>query len=403
MSALDVFLGDLRVGLLEQLGDEIDTHRFSPDPAWLAMRDRPILGQIVEDWLPDPKACDGGMIPWFDHLLPLEDRPLRRAIARDAGVDVGDALALLAWLGDDLIGAVRLRVADGAQLRHRRAIRRVETAPDSATYRTSLPGAQWKLSLQERGGALSLPVSGAQGEWIGKFHAESNAAAVRHEYATMTWARASGVSVPEIRWVHAENIHGLPDDVPRGNGDVFLIRRFDRGGAGRRIHAEDFAQILDLPQGAKQFSSDYEAIAAVLAALCPREDVRAFVRQLVFVLLSGNDDAHAKNWSLVYPDGVRARLSPAYDLCPTALIQQATPKLALRLNGDNRRSFTAVTSASFERLAAVTGVSAQEMGAWVRDDATRVRDAWATTDARALFLDGERRLLERHMEHVLRA
>lgn len=402
MSALDVYLGEVRVGLLEQLGDEIDSHRFTPDASWLAMRGRPILGQIFEDWLPASKTCDGGMIPWFDHLLPLEHRPQRRAIARDANIDPSDTFAMLAWLGDDLIGAVRLRAAAGQRLRHRRAMRQVVTAPDTATYRASLPGAQWKLSLAEGDGGLVLPVSGMLGAWIGKFHAESNPSAVRHEYATMNWARAAGVTIPEIRRVRVEDIHGLPEDVPRGNGEVYLIRRFDRVDATRRVHAEDFAQILDLPQGVGQFSGDYEAIAAVLAELCPRDDLRAFVRQLVFVVLSGNDDAHAKNWSLIYPDGRHARLSPAYDLCPTVLINPGSPTLALRLNGDESRSFAAVTSSSFERMASLIGVSARDMTRWVHEDAERVRAAWASSEVRGLFLDGEQRALEGHMGRVLR-
>ena len=44
------------------------------------------------------------------------------------------------------------------------------------------------------------------------------------------------------------------------------------------------------------------------------------VRRTVFNILCGNDDAHLKNWSLVYRDRRNAVLSPAYDLVCTAVI-----------------------------------------------------------------------------------
>jgi HipA-like protein len=192
MNSLEVLLGDLRVGLLERFDDPYDTHRFTPDRQWLAMRARPVLGQIFEDWLPHPKELHG-LIPWFDHLLPLEHRPQRKAIARDAGVEVDDSFALLAWLGDDLVGAVRLRVVESSPLQNRRTSRTIKAATEEAIYRASLPGAQWKLSLAEGFNGLTLPLKGQAGEWIAKFHTDSFPAAVRREYATMAWARAAGL------------------------------------------------------------------------------------------------------------------------------------------------------------------------------------------------------------------
>lgn len=397
MNSLEVLLGDLRVGLLERFDDPYDTHRFTPDRQWLAMRARPVLGQIFEDWLPHPKELHG-LIPWFDHLLPLEHRPQRKAIARDAGVEVDDSFALLAWLGDDLVGAVRLRVVESSPLQNRRTSRTIKAATEEAIYRASLPGAQWKLSLAERFNGLTLPLKGQAGEWIAKFHTDSFPAAVRREYATMAWARAAGLDVPEVRLVKADEIRGLPDDVPRGDGDVYLIRRFDRGAGGIRIHAEDFAQILDLTHGPGQFAGNYEDIARVLAVVATPDDVRAFVRQLVFCVLVGNGDAHAKNWSVIYPDGRRPRLSPAYDLVPTILVPEEPHKLALRLNGG--REFARVSVTSFDAMARLVDVPGETMRAWVREDADKVRGVWALEEIRERFTERERARLERHMASV---
>jgi hypothetical protein len=170
-------------------------------------------------------------------------------LSRDAGIDPDDDLAMLAWLGDDLLGAVRMRVIEATPFRSRRAVAPLVQASEDALYRASLPGAQWKLSLAEGYKGLTLPLKGAAGAWIAKFHSDIVRDAVAREYATMTWARHAGLDVPEIRMVSVDDIAGLPNDVPRGDGGVYLIRRFDRAPKGVRIHTEDFAQILVLRAG----------------------------------------------------------------------------------------------------------------------------------------------------------
>jgi serine/threonine-protein kinase HipA len=398
VSRLAVFLGDAKVAMLERFDDRYDTHRLTFERAYLDDPARPMLGQLLEDRFPGPYETHG-MIPWFDHLLPLAHRPQRRAIAADAGIEADDDFAMLAWLGEDLPGAVRLRVeAEAAPALRSRASRPVREATPEAIYRASLPGVQWKLSLAEGFKGLTLPLKGEAGEWIAKFHTDAYERAVRREYATMAWAKASGLEVPEARIVRAEEIAQLPADVPRGDGEVYLIRRFDRAPGARRVHMEDFAQILGMSHGPGQFNGDYEEIARVLAAIAPPEDVRAFVRQLVFCVLCGNGDAHAKNWSVLYPDGRRARLSPAYDLTPTVLVADQQHGLALRLDGD--RDFARITASSFDPIANLTSVVASTMRDWVLECARQTRTAWAHPIVREGFSVTDRARLEGHMASV---
>jgi len=49
-------------------------------------------------------------------------------------------------------------------------------------------------------------------------------------------------------------------------------------------------------------------------AVAGEEDFDEVIRRTAFNILIGNGDAHLKNWSLTYADGVHARLPPAYDL-----------------------------------------------------------------------------------------
>lgn len=398
MSAVEVSLRDVVVGMLSRDDDTYGTHRFAFDPRYVSRPKRPLLGQIFEDWFPNEKTKDDGIHPWFDHLLPLAHLPQRKAIARDAGIDPDDDLAMLAWLGDDLLGAVRVRVLETTPFRSRGQREPLVPASDDALYRASLPGAQWKLSLAEGFKGLTLPLKGDAGAWIAKFHSDVVRDAVSREFATMTWARHAGLDVPEIRKVSVDDIAGLPDDVPRGDGGVYLIRRFDRAHGGARIHTEDFAQILDLPQGLEQFKTSHEAIARVLAAIARPEDVRAYVRQVVFCVLAGNGDAHAKNWSVIYRDGRSAELSPAYDLTPTVLVEGKRHGLALSLG--ETRQFDAVTHEAFEKLAAMIEQPAATVASWVRDDAESARTAWTAPEVRDLFSAPDRRALQRHLDSL---
>lgn len=48
------------------------------------------------------------------------------------------------------------------------------------------------------------------------------------------------------------------------------------------------------------------------------------------MVLSGNADAHLKNWALIYPDGLHANLAPAYDLVGTIAYPSLRSEPAMR-------------------------------------------------------------------------
>ncbi|MEZ4409212.1 MAG: HipA domain-containing protein [Polyangiales bacterium] len=277
MSLVRVRLGDVVVGEVERFDDAFDTHVFRWSAEYRTTPERPVLGQYMEDRLDRPLVTHG-LTPWFEHLLP--QGPLRGAVARDAGVDPNDGLALLAWLGEDLPGAVRVEVVRALRARPRRESVPVASADPAAVFRVSLPGVQWKLSLHATQKGLTLPTKGVEGEWIAKFHADAFPRIVALEDATLRWAAFVGVDVPVHRVVRCDDIDGLPEDVPRGDGEALVIDRFDRSPSGR-IHVEDFGQVLDRPPGLSQYRGAYEEIGAVIRALCP-DDRREFVRRVVF-------------------------------------------------------------------------------------------------------------------------
>lgn len=73
------------------------------------------------------------------------------------------------------------------------------------------------------------------------------------------------------------------------------------------------------------------------------------VRRLVLTIACGNNDAHLKNWSLIYPDRIQARWSPLYDQIATVAWEGFDRKLALKLAGV--KEFGLIERSRFERFA----------------------------------------------------
>jgi len=240
VTALEVKLGEVRVGVLERFEDD-EEYRFSFDRSWLEAIERPVLGQFFEDRAPSDIVTSG--IPcWFAHLLP--QGPILRMIAREAGVDPTDYFDILRFVGTDLPGAVVMTPAEPRP--YRRASAQVEVPlPRQKKLRfAALAGAQWKLSVHPGERGLVVPVEGGISSWIAKFHSPSFKDLPRVEFATMSWAKESGIQAASFRLGRVEEIDDIPTEIPKGNGDVFLIERFDRRPEGARIHMEDFGQVL---------------------------------------------------------------------------------------------------------------------------------------------------------------
>jgi serine/threonine-protein kinase HipA len=163
------------------------------------------------------------------------------------------------------------------------------------------------------------------------------------------------------------------------------------------VHIEDFGQVLDRPADDHHiYKARYEHIAAFLGYL-PPEDLRAFCERLVFCVLAGNTDAHVKNWSIIYPDGRRPRLSPAYDLV-ASILYEPDGTLALDLAGSRR--FDEVSLESFQVLAAVSRRSFDDVSAWVRQMTERVLTAWQEKAADLAYLPDERARIEAHIGRI---
>ncbi len=301
----DVLLSELPVGVLAARDDGLVSFRFEAtyrdDPM------RPVLGQAFEDDLSKMYSGNAaGALPgYFANLLP--EGALRGVLERSLGDTVaGDDLSLLAALGDDLPGAVRLRPRP-----ERPVPQPVSTEPsdagtgdEHAGLRFSLAGVQLKFSMLAKGDRLTLPGHGVHGDWIVKLGTASYAHLVENEYATMEWARACGLDVPQTRLRDADALEGLPRQHAPEGSPVLAVRRFDRPKGAARVHQEDFAQVMDKTRpprgnGRYKYDSKIEAIALLVRTIVGEEAYFELIRRLAFVIASGNHDAHLKNWSLI--------------------------------------------------------------------------------------------------------
>jgi serine/threonine-protein kinase HipA len=393
-----VLLGDVEVGVLVRTGEH---SRFEPSQAWAEQPagERPVLGQQFEE---DPYAAHVGRnrmgVPlWFEHLLPEVGGPLRDAVAAAADVSPARGFSLLLLLGEELPGAVRVRPLDG-EVSFRTVSRRVrenragDVSDDPLPLRVSLAGVQFKISARLGKRGIAVPGWDEEGDWIVKFADQAHTDLPAIEYWTMRWAAEAGMNVPEVRLVETSSIDGIDHLAHITGQHAFAIERYDRSASGR-VHQEDFAQVLGLDAGrAKYDRTNIDTIVNIVARLAPR-DVEELLTRIVFTVLAGNDDAHAKNWSFWYPDGTNVRLSPAYDLVATLVFPQyAANTMALRLAGIRR--FEDVNLRSFETLARATGLESGRVEQVVRSAVQRQVAAWGDLREESGVHNGLRHFLD---------
>jgi serine/threonine-protein kinase HipA len=362
---LSVWLGDVRAGTLTRSGEGAT---FMLDDDYRGLAQRPVLGQAFEDNPTARHFVRQGVPSWFGNLLP--EGPLRELIAERAGVNPARSWFLLDLLGLDLPGAVVVCREQGTSALE---LKDAEESGDAEEQplKFSLAGVQLKFSALRDERGLTVPAQGRGGDWIVKLPDQRFEGVPETEYDVMRWAREAGLHVPDVLLLDLTNVDGLPPQLYERPGKAFAIQRFDRV-AGERVHMEDFAQVLGLSAREKYGHANFESIGRVLAAIAPA-DVDEMIRRLVFQVLSGNGDAHVKNWSLIYPDGIHPRLSPAYDLLNTTAFVY-DDDLGLRLGGT--KEFRQITLTTFRRFGARVGVDEGSVEAVVRDQIDSTVRAW---------------------------
>jgi serine/threonine-protein kinase HipA len=186
----------------------------------------------------------------------------------------------------------------------------------------SIQGMQPKVSAVLRAKEGRMEVVDNGGRYIVKPPHLVYAELPENEALTMSLAATLGIEVP---------VHGL-----LLNGDdsrSYFVRRFDRAGWSKRP-VEDFAQLTGASRETK-YDSSTEQLIETINQFCtfPALERIKFFDRLLCAYLTGNEDMHLKNWSLITRDD-KVELSPAYDLLNSTIPNpKSREELALPLGG----------------------------------------------------------------------
>jgi serine/threonine-protein kinase HipA len=341
----------------------------------------------------------GELPAFFANLLP-EGR-FKEVLESNLNLSDADDLAFLAAVGDDLPGAVSLRAGLASGVFPSAQDRPEEEFEDGSggqfSFRFSLAGVQLKFSMIRTDGRLTVPAHGGRGDWIVKVGSSDYAGLAENEFTMLEWARSIGFDVPECRLHDVSDIPALQRYAPPGS-QALAIRRYDRDGS-RRVHQEDFMQVFGWPPVRdRKYASKYEALASVVRGLLGDEAFDEFVRRLAFVVASGNNDAHLKNWSLLYGDGATPRLAPLYDQVATIVWPRLDRELALKLAG--ARDFGRVNIESFRRLAGEVGANSDRAVRVAQETISAARGAWESLSARETLPREHQQALMEHWRRV---
>jgi len=218
------------------------------------------------------------------------------------------------------------------------ALKHLEALPYSAdeqrhealrrATKMSIQGVQPKLSarLAVKKGTFEIVDQG--GRYILKPQSDHFPSLPENEDVTMRLAATVGIEVPR---------HGLL--YCRDGTLTYFIHRFDRRGTGRKIAVEDFAQLAGRTRDTK-YDFSMERLVGVIDRYTtfPAVARLELFRRTLFSFVTGNEDMHLKNFSLIVDEDGTVRLSPAYDLLNTTIaLPRATEELALPVNGKKRR------------------------------------------------------------------
>jgi len=342
---------------------------FAYTQEWVDLGRAPVATTLPVTAEPVVTAA-GALPPFFSGLLP-EGRRLS-VLRRATKTSPDDELTLLLAVGADTVGDVRV-VADGWQdtpvephlsVGDFSTVRFTDIRQELATEvdRVGLPGVQDKVSAR----MINLPATAAGANVLLKLNPPEFKHLIDNEAFFLNAARLAGIRTVDARVVH--DAVGEPG---------LVVTRFDRtagtplGTPTSARAVEDGCQVLGRYPSAK-YAVTTEEVLGKLASLCeaPVPAAAEFLAQIAFAYLTGNGDAHAKNFSIIQDQTGRWQPTPAYDLPSSQPYGDST--LALSLHG--RRDGN-ISGAHFVALAEHLGVRARAARAIIGRVADSA-DAW---------------------------
>ena len=183
---------------------------------------------------------------------------------------------------------------------------------------SSIGGARPKALIQDHGK-----------KYVAKFSSSTDLySVVKAEFIAMRLAQLAGLNVAPVKLIKA------------GNKDVLLVERFDRVAKGDKWTRRAMISALTLfglDDMMERYAS-YEKLSEIIrhSFTNPKQTLKELFSRLVFNILCGNTDDHARNHAAFW-DGNLLTLTPAYDICPQGRTGNEASQ-AMLIFGDNNLS-----------------------------------------------------------------
>lgn len=311
---------------------------------------------------------------FFEGLLP--EGFTRRCVAEWMHIDEDDYLSILAGLGRECLGAIKIvdETEDTIASEYRELSAEEvyalasEGATESAELVTkshlSLTGASGKVGLyyDTKRAKWYLPIGEAPSTHIVKQSHVRLKKIVTNEQLCLLTAKNLGIDIPESFIVTTD------DDE---ENVLFATKRYDRKIVSdnrtlsgmpvpHRLHQEDFSQALGIAASTKYEKNNegymkmlFDVIRSYSAE--PMTDALRLWDICVFNYLIGNTDNHIKNLSLLYSEDLKSiRLAPAYDIVSTMIYKSSTENMALSIGGIY--NINEITREAFEKATLQIGI-----------------------------------------------
>ncbi len=231
---------------------------------------------------------------------------------------------------------------------------------------TSLGGARPKAAIE----------TGTR-KYIAKFSSRNDITnVVKAEFVAMRMAAKLGLTVAHTELKRA------------GGKDVLLIERFDRVKTGRGWTRKSMVSALTmfgLDEMMGRYGS-YQDLADIIRKRFtdPKKTLQELFGRLVFNILCGNTDDHARNHAAFWNGGTQS-LTPAYDICPQNRNGREANQ-ALLITGDKRMS----TLATCLEAAPHFLLNEQAAVALIEQQIETIRASWAELCEEAALSDVEK-------------
>lgn len=335
---LTVYLNTTKAGILAREG-RLLTFSYSPD--YLALPGSAPISRLLP--LTSTLYGDESTKAFFSNLLP--EGAVLTQVARQVGLSQENVFGLLEAIGGDCAGAISVSASDSMPeptggyrpITEQELCGELDNLPShpflagEEGVRLSLAGAQNKLPVFFDDNSFYIPEGTSPSSHILKTAIAQLDNTVINETFCMTLAALVGLPVPPAQVVTI------------GGKQVFMVERYDRkksaSGDIVRLHQEDFCQALGIPpelkyekEGGPGFRNCFELVEDWSSE--PLLDAGNLLNWAIFNFIIGNADAHGKNLSFLYNEGL-VRVAPFYDLISTAVYKRLNNKFAMKMGGQS--------------------------------------------------------------------